>query len=249
MFARLIAPAFASALALAAPAGAMDLTELTDAERAQFRAEVRAYLMENPEVILQAVEQMQNRQAEAQMQADFDLVTANADEIFDDGYSWVGGNPDGDITLVEFLDYRCGYCKRAHGEVAKLLETDGNIKLIVKEFPILGDQSMLASRFAVATKQVAGGDAYKQLNDALMAFNGEVSLPALRRLGESFDLDVPAIEAKMDSDEVIQEITQTRALAQKLQITGTPTFVMQDEMLRGYLPYDQMIALVDEKRG
>ncbi|MEP2955496.1 MAG: DsbA family protein [Sulfitobacter sp.] len=249
MFTRLIAPAFASALALAAPAGAMDLTELTDAERAQFRAEVRAYLMENPEVILQAVEQMQNRQAEAQMQADFDLVTANADEIFDDGYSWVGGNPDGDITLVEFLDYRCGYCKRAHGEVAKLLETDGNIKLIVKEFPILGDQSMLASRFAVATKQVAGGDAYKQLNDALMAFNGEVSLPALRRLGESFDLDVPAIEAKMDSNEVIQEITQTRALAQKLQITGTPTFVMQDEMLRGYLPYDQMMALVDEKRG
>jgi len=249
MFARLVAPAFASALALATPAVAMDLTELTDAERAQFRAEVRAYLMENPEVILQAVEQMQNRQAEAQMQADFDLVTANADEIFDDGYSWVGGNPDGDITLVEFLDYRCGYCKRAHGEVAKLLETDGNIKLIVKEFPILGDQSMLASRFAVATKQVAGGDAYKQLNDALMAFNGEVSLPALRRLGESFDLDVPAIEAKMDSDEVIQEITQTRALAQKLQITGTPTFVMQDEMLRGYLPYDQMMALVDEKRG
>ncbi len=249
MFARLVAPAFASALALATPAVAMDLTELTDAERAQFRAEVRAYLMENPEVILQAVEQMQNRQAEAQMQADFDLVTANADEIFDDGYSWVGGNPDGDITLVEFLDYRCGYCKRAHGEVAKLLETDGNIKLIVKEFPILGDQSLLASRFAVATKLVAGGDAYKQLNDALMAFNGEVSLPALRRLGESFELDVAAIEAKIDSDEVTQEIAQTRALAQKLQITGTPTFVMQDEMLRGYLPYDQMMALVEEKRG
>jgi len=249
MFTRLIAPAFASALALAAPAGAMDLTELTDAERAQFRAEVRAYLMENPEVILQAVEQMQNNQAQAQMQADFDLVSANADAIFDDGYSWVGGNPDGDITLVEFLDYRCGYCKRAHGEVAKLLETDGNIKLIVKEFPILGEQSMLASRFAVATKQVAGGDAYKQLNDALMAFNGEVSMPALRRLGESFDLDVAAIEAEMGSDEVTQEIATTRALAEKLQITGTPTFVMQDEMLRGYLPYDQMMALVEEKRG
>ncbi|SDF37880.1 DsbA family protein [Sulfitobacter delicatus] len=249
MFARLIAPAFASALALTAPAQAMDLTELTDAERAQFRAEVRAYLMENPEVILQAVEQMQNRQAEAQMQADFDLVTAHADEIFNDGYSWVGGNPEGDITLVEFLDYRCGYCKRAHDEVAKLLETDGNIKMIVKEFPILGEQSMLASRFAVATKQVAGDDEYKQLNDALMAFNGDITMPALRRLAESFDLDAEAIEAKMDSEEVTQEIAQTRALAQKLQITGTPTFVMQDEMLRGYLPYDQMMALVEEKRG
>ena len=248
MFTRLIAPALASGLALAAPAQAMDLTELSDAERAQFRAEVRAYLMENPEVILEAVEQMQNRQAEAQMQADFDLVAANADEIFDDGYSWVGGNPEGDITLVEFLDYRCGYCKRAHGEVAKLLETDGNIKLIVKEFPILGEQSMLASRFAVATKQVAGDDAYKQVNDALMAFNGAVSLPALRRLGNSLDLDVAAIEARMGDDAVTQEIARTRALAEKLQITGTPTFVMQDEMLRGYLPYDQMMALVDEKR-
>ncbi|MGR3547717.1 MAG: DsbA family protein, partial [Roseovarius sp.] len=81
------------------------------------------------------------------------------------------------------------------------------------------------------------------------AFNGAVTLPALRRLGESFDLDVAAIEAEMDSDAVTQEIAQTRALAQKLQITGTPTFVMQDEMLRGYLPYDQMMALVEEKRG
>lgn len=248
MFTRLIAPALVSGLALAAPAQAMDLTELSDAERAQFRAEVRAYLMENPEVILEAVEQMQNRQAEAQMQADFDLVAANADEIFDDGYSWVGGNPEGDITLVEFLDYRCGYCKRAHGEVAKLLETDGNIKLIVKEFPILGEQSMLASRFAVATKQVAGDDAYKQVNDALMAFNGAVSLPALRRLGENLDLDVAAIEARMGDDDITQEIARTWELAEKLQITGTPTFVMQDEMLRGYLPYDQMMALVEEKR-
>ncbi|NUH66309.1 DsbA family protein [Sulfitobacter sp. S0837] len=249
MFARLIAPAFVSALALAAPVQAMDLTELTDAERAQFRAEVRAYLMENPEVILQAVEQMQTQQAEAQMQADFDLVEAHADEIFNDGYSWVGGNPEGDITLVEFLDYRCGYCKRAHDEVAKLLETDGNIKLIVKEFPILGEQSMLASRFAVATKQVAGDDEYKQLNDALMAFNGDVTMAALRRLAEGLGLDADAIEAKMGSDAVTQEIAETRALAQKLQITGTPTFVMKDEMLRGYLPYDQMMAFVKEKRG
>ena len=247
MMHRLIAPIFAATLAL--PAAAMDLTELTDAERAQFRAEVRAYLMDNPEVIMEAVTLLQNREAEAQARADDNLVSDNAAAIFDDGYSWVGGNPDGDITLVEFLDYRCGYCKRAHGEVAKLLETDGNIRLIVKELPILGDQSVLASRFAIATKQIAGDDSYKAVNDALMAYNGDVTLPALRRLGSTFGLEMDAIEARMDSDEVTMEIAQTRALAQKLQITGTPTFVMQDEMLRGYLPYDQMMALVEEKRG
>ncbi|KIN66402.1 Outer membrane protein [Sulfitobacter noctilucicola] len=247
MMRQFIAPVLAGALAL--PAAAMDLKALTDEERALFRAEVRAYLMDNPEVIMQAVELLQNREAEAQEIADLTLVSDNAGDIFDDGFSYVGGNPDGDITLVEFLDYRCGYCKRAHDEVAKLLETDGNIRLIVKEFPILGEQSVIASRFAVATKQVAGDESYKAVNDALMAFNGDVTLPALRRLASTFGLDADAIEARMDSDEVTAEIAATRALAQKLSITGTPTFVMHDEMLRGYLPYDQMKAIVDEKRG
>jgi protein-disulfide isomerase len=244
---RLIAPLFAATLAL--PAEATDLSNMTDAERAQFRAEVRAYLMDNPEIIMEAVELLQTRETEAQAQADFTLVSDNAADIFDDGYSWVGGNPDGDITLVEFLDYRCGYCKRAHDEVAKLLESDGNIRLIVKEFPILGDQSVLASRFAVATKQIAGNDSYKAVNDALMAFNGEVTMAALRRMGNTFGLDTDAIEAQMQSEEVTAEIARTRALAQRLRISGTPTFVMQDEMLRGYLPYDQMKAIVAEKRG
>tara|TARA_R110002124_G_scaffold137114_2_gene299985 strand:- start:614 stop:1357 length:744 start_codon:yes stop_codon:yes gene_type:complete len=247
MMPRLIAPVLAAALAL--PASAMDLTELTDAERAQFRAEVRSYLMDNPEVIMEAVELLQTREAQQQAQADVNMVSDNADAIFNDGYSWVGGNPDGDITLVEFLDYRCGYCKRAHGEVAKLLETDGNIRLIVKELPILGEESVLASRFAVATKQVAGDESYKALNDALMSFNGAVTPASLRRLAETLDLDADAIEAKMASEEVTAEIAATRALAQKLQISGTPTFVMHDEMLRGYLPYDEMQALVAEKRG
>jgi protein-disulfide isomerase len=247
MMSRLIAPVLAATLAL--PASAMDLTELTDAERAQFRAEVRSYLMDNPEVIMEAVELLQNREADAQAQADVSMVSDNADVIFDDGYSWVGGNPEGDITLVEFLDYRCGYCKRAHGEVAKLLETDGNIRLIVKELPILGDDSVLASRFAIATKQVAGGDAYRAMNDALMAFKGSITVASMRRIADELDLDADAIEARMDSKDVTAEIAGTRALAQKLQISGTPTFVMHDEMLRGYLPYDQMQALVAEKRG
>ena len=251
MMPRLFAPVSAVVLAaaLALPASAMDLTELTEAERAQFRAEVRAYLMDNPEVIMEAVELLQSREAEAQAQADVNMVSDNAEAIFDDGYSWVGGNPEGDITLVEFLDYRCGYCKRAHGEVAKLLETDGNIRIIVKELPILGEDSVLASRFAIATKQVEGGDAYKAMNDALMAYSGSITVPAMRRIAETLDLDAGAIEARMDSEEVTQEIAQTRALAQTLQISGTPTFVVHDEMLRGYLPYDQMRAIVDDKRG
>ena len=247
MFNRLIAPVFAGLLAL--PAAALDLEQMSDTERSQFRAEVRAYLMDNPEVIMEAVKLLQTRDAEQQVQTDLNLVSANADALFNDGYSWVGGNPDGDIVLVEFLDYRCGYCKRAHDVVATLLETDGNIKLIVKEFPILGEQSTLASRFAVATKQVAGSDSYKAVTDALMTFDGDITPLTLRRLGSTYGLDMDAIEARMDSEEVTNEIAQTRALAQKLSISGTPTFVMHDELLRGYLPFDQMQEMVAQKRG
>ncbi|MEP3441482.1 MAG: DsbA family protein [Sulfitobacter sp.] len=235
--------------AVATAGFAQDLTPMTDEERALFRAEVRSYLLDNPEVIMQAVEVLQTREAENQAKADFDLVAQNADALFDDGYSYVGGNPDGDIVLVEFLDYRCGYCRRAHSEVAELLETDGNIKLIVKELPILGDGSVLASRFAVAVKQLAGGDSYKAIGDALMSFQGDITLPALRRLGSTFGLDMEAIEARMDSEDVTAEIAQTRALAGALAINGTPTFVMQDELLRGYLPLQQMQAIVSDKRS
>ncbi|WP_300058052.1 DsbA family protein [uncultured Roseobacter sp.] len=245
MLTRLTLPAL---LALALPASALDLQSMTEEERDLFRSEVRSYLMDNPEVIMEAVQALEARQAEAQAQADLTLVSDHAEAIFDDGFSFVGGNPEGDITLVEFMDYRCGFCKRAYGEVEKLLESDGNIRFIVKEFPILGEQSLLASRFAIATRQLEGDDAYKALHDALMEFNGDITLPALRRLSDTYGLDAEAIEARMDDESVTEEIRKTRALAQQLQITGTPTFVMHDEMLRGFLPYDQMKDLVAEKR-
>jgi len=233
---------------ISAPAQALDLNSMSNAERALFRAEVRAYLMDNPEVIIEAVNVLEQRQAVAETAADQMLVLQNAAELFDDGFSWVGGNPDGDITLVEFLDYRCAYCRRAMPEVAKLLAADGNIRLIVKELPILGDDSLVTSRFAVATKLVAGADAYKQVHDALMAYNGEISDVALRRLSDGLGLDTDAIMARMAGDDISEQLAKTRALAGQLNISGTPTFVLEDELLRGYLPADQMAALISEKR-
>lgn len=241
-------PALALSL-LTGPAIAVDLNAMTDTERAAFRAEVRAYLLDNPEIILEAVQLLEERQQNAQAQADFDLVADNAAEIFDDGYSWVGGNPDGDITLVEFMDYRCGFCRRAVPEVERLLAEDGNIRLIIKEFPILGEASEVSSRFAIATRQIAGPEAYKQAHDALVELSADPSEPVLRRLAEGLGLDADAILAAMQSGAVSDEIARTRALAQRLQVNGTPTFVLQDELLRGFLPADQMAALVAEKRS
>ena len=240
--------ACAAALALAAPAGAADLTEMTPEERAAFRAEVRAYLLENPEVIMEAVAVLEQREAAARDAADRELIAENAEAIFDDGYSWVGGNPEGDITLVEFIDYRCSYCRRAHEDVNELVESDGDIRLVIKEFPILGPDSMASSRFAIAAKQVAGDAAYHAAKEALIRMTGEVNEVTLGRLADSLGLDADAILVQMQSPEVTEEIARTRALADRLGISGTPTFVLPDRMLRGYAPLDAMRQIVAEVR-
>ena len=247
---RPLLPAMALAMAslTALPAQALDLEDMSQPERDAFRAEIRSYLLDNPEVIMEAVAVLEQRQAEAQAQNDIELVNANSEAIFNDGHSWIGGNPDGDITLVEFMDYKCGYCKRAFPEVNDLLEFDGNIKLIVKELPILGEQSVLASRFAIATLQTLGDEAYEQIHDALMVFSGDITQTALNRMAEGFGLDAAAIEAQMDSDAVNTVIAENRALAQRLNISGTPSFVMNDQMLRGYLPLDEMQRVAAEIR-
>lgn len=242
----ILAAAFA---ALALPGQALDIGQMTDEERAIFREEVRAYLLDNPEVIMEAVAVLEQRQAAGQAAQDMNLVQVNAEDIFDDGFSWVGGNPNGDVTLVEFVDYRCGYCRRAHDEVKELVESDGNIRIIVKEFPILGESSMQSSRFAIAVKQLEGADAYEAANDALIRLRSDANARSLRKLASSLGLDADAILAHMESEDVSREIQMTRELAQRLQITGTPTFVMQDDMLRGYLPLEQMRELVASKRG
>ncbi|MEO3414024.1 DsbA family protein [Roseovarius sp. CAU 1744] len=236
------------AASLAVPVQALDLSQMSDAEQDAFRAEIRAYLLENPEVIMEAIEVLEQRQATARAQEDSDLVQVNAEDIFNDGHSWVGGNPDGDITLVEFMDYRCGYCRRAFGEVEALLEQDGNIRFVIKEFPILGEESMTASRFAIATQQVAGDDAYKLVHDTLIAFNGAVNEASLIRIADSLGLDPHPIIAHMDSDDVSSIISENRQLAQRLAISGTPSFVMANQMLRGYLPAEDMQLLADEIR-
>ncbi|MBC7141234.1 MAG: DsbA family protein [Rhodobacteraceae bacterium] len=235
---------------LASPAAAFDVSAMSEAERTAFRAEIRAYLLENPEVLSEAIEVLQSRQAEAAAQGDLDLVKANAGDLFEDGYSFVGGNPDGSLTIVEFIDYRCGYCRKAHADVKELVSSDGDIRYIVKEFPILGDQSVIASRFAIATLHVAGKEAYEKVNAGFYeSFRGDVTEETLIAFATELGLDSAAIMARMDAPEVTRVIEDNHLLAQRMQISGTPTFVMGEQMLRGYAPLDTMREIVAEERG
>ena len=240
----------AFALLLAGPAAAFDPAKMSEAERTAFDAQVRAYLLEHPEVIMEAIDILRQREAEAAAKGDLDLVKANADDIFRDGHSYVGGNPDGTLTVVEFIDYRCGYCRKAHAEVAELVRSDGNIRYVVKEFPILGEDSVIASRFAISALNTLGREAYEKINAGFYeSFRGDVTPDTLLAFAGELGLDGKTILAGMDAPEVTKVIEENHRLAERLQVSGTPTFVMGDQMLRGYAPLETMRAIVAGERG
>lgn len=250
------ATALAALLALGAtPLLAQNATgmEMSDAERDAFRAEVRAYLMENPEVIFEAVAEFERRTAQAQAEMDTTLVEINADEIFADGHSWVGGNPDGDITLVEFMDYRCSFCARAYPQMMDFVNADGNVRLVIKEFPILGPQSDAMSRFAIAVQHNASDAVYFEAHDRLINWDGDFTETSARLLAGELGLDADQILAYMPSGEIDAILRANRELAQRLQISGTPTFVIGDgtvgELLRGFLPSEGLHEAADSLRG
>ncbi|RHZ94849.1 DsbA family protein [Cereibacter sphaeroides] len=238
------AAALAGALALAPAARA----EMSAAEREAFRAEVRAYLLENPEVLMEAFTALEQRQQLDQVNADLARLQDHASEIYTDPASWAGGNLQGDITVVEFIDYRCGYCRKANAEVEELVASDGNIRFVLKEYPILGEESVLASRFAISVLQIAGPEPYKAVHDKLIAFRGDITTEALGRLADEMKLDRASILAHMDKDEVTAVIAANHKLAATLEISGTPTFVVDRTMVRGYVPLDGMRQIVEGQR-
>jgi protein-disulfide isomerase len=227
----------------------MALAEMTPAERAQFRAEVRAFLLEEPEVLIEAMDVLRSQEEQNAAQRDLQMLRDNADLIYRDPNSWAGGNLDADLTIVEFVDYRCGYCRKAHDEVAALVKTDGNIRLVLKEFPILGEQSLLSSQFAIAVRQLHGDDAYKAAHDALIVLRGDANAETLGRLAADLGHDPAPILARMKSPEVQAVIDTNHALGTMMEINGTPTFVIDETMVRGYVPLDGMRQIVAGQRA
>lgn len=225
-------------LSMAATAPAAVTTDLSDT--AALHAEIRNYILRNPEVLVEAFEILEQRQQLENVQADFERVSANADALWNDPASYVGGNPDGPIVIVEFLDYKCGFCKRAHPEMKALIERNDDIRLIRKEFPILGPESILGSRAAIAVLLNDGPEAYNSFSDSLMEFGGQIREPVLRRLAERAGADADAMMETMNTVEVNRIIQANRALGQRLGISGTPSYVFGDRLVRGFLPLDRM---------
>ncbi len=161
---------------------------------------------------MEAIQVLEARRASDARKVDSEMIATHGQQLFHDANSWVGGNPDGDVTLVEFSDYRCGYCKQAHPELQELLRRDPNIRLVVKEFPILGPDSVAAARMATAALDLDRSK-YGALNDALMSFEGQLTEAAAYQIANHAGYDIAALKARAASAEIEARIGDTYALA------------------------------------
>ncbi|MEM9798031.1 MAG: DsbA family protein [Pseudomonadota bacterium] len=235
----LLLPALIAGLALPLSAGAQ---EMSDEEIKQLALQA---ILENPEVVMEAIQILREREAaEAQAQAQA-VLEGSRESLEADPNAPVLGNPDGDVTLIEFFDYNCPYCKRAGEEVAKLLESDGNIRVVYREWPILGEGSVFAARAALAAREQ---DRYPEFHEALMTARGRLGETSVLKIAADLGLDIDKLRADMQSPDVQAHIDTSMQLAQSLGLTGTPGFVVGEEMAPGFLEAAQLQELVDAAR-
>ncbi len=237
----LAAASIASAEEPAAPKAGFD-----EAETRAIEEIVKQYLLDHPEVLLQSLRSLEERERLAQIEAQRAAVLANADSLKRDPGSPVVGNPEGNVTVVEFFDYRCPYCKRVTADLMDTVEKDGSIRLVFKEFPILGPESVVASRAALA----AGlQDRYRDFHIALMTMPGDLTEDRILSMAERMGLDVARLQADMQSEAVEEQLRANHGLARQLQINGTPAFVIGDEVVPGALTMPQLLDMVSRERA
>ena len=237
---------FCLLLASVFPATGSDLRNLTPDERAAFEDMVREYLMENPEVMiesLRAYEQLLKSPGR-----DMEMITLYRDEIFNSPESWSGGNPDGDVTVVEFIDYRCQFCRNMFDIVERVIASDSGVRFVIKEFPILGEESLIMAKVAIASRILAGDESYKEVHDLLMTGTG-LDDSVITDLANRLGTEESEFAKLVVSDEILPPIEESYFLAEQLQINGTPAFIIGTKIYRGALTEEELVNAIEIARS
>jgi protein-disulfide isomerase len=241
----LAALALACAFLTAAAPHSVGAAEISPEQRQAIEAIIHDYLMQNPDVLIEAL-----RTAEDKASRDSDAKAAavlkdRRQEVFDDPATPVGGNPQGDVTIVEFFDYRCPYCKQVQPSLQALLEEDHNLRFIYKEMPVLGAASVTAAHAALAARLQGK---YETFHAAMMAAKGQITEDVVYKIAGSVGLDVDRLKSDMTSPEVERAVKANLALASALDIRGTPGFIIGDHIVPGAIELDTLKTLVADAR-
>lgn len=209
---------------------------------------VRETLIQNPEIIQEALIELERRNTVAQADAQRKAVDSEKARLTDPATSVILGNPQGDVTLVEFMDYNCGFCKRAMEDVRVLMKDDPKLRVVIKDFPILGPDSVEASRVALAVKNQLQGQKYLDFHVKLMATRGRINAAKALEVAKESGADVERARKDMESAPVKEAIADTVALGDRLGLTGTPAFILGDEVVFGAVGAAALKERVDALR-
>ena len=217
----------------ALPASAQDL------DKEEIGKIVREYLLENPEIIQEALVVLERRREEREVAARAETIQSQSTILFDSVHQSELGNPDGDVTLVEFFDYNCGFCQRAFGDLVRLLDEDKNLRVVMKEFPVLGQGSVDAARVSIAVQRL-DPEKYMDFHAALLNRRGQKTQAMAIEVAEQVGVDRAAIEKALAQGDINVPIEEVYALANGLGLTGTPSYVVGDEVLMGAVGYEAL---------
>ncbi|RFC62343.1 DsbA family protein [Fulvimarina endophytica] len=231
--------------ALSLPAAAQ--SSFDDTQKSDIEAIVRAYLVEHPEVIVEAMTALRDKQDAEQKVAQAGVIESAREALTNAPEGMVLGNPDGDVTITEFFDYNCGYCRQALADMTELIEEDDEIRFVLKEFPILGPGSLEASRVAMAVRDLSPDD-YQAFHTTLLGKRGGADKASALAVAEDLGIDTAKIEEKLAVSANMGALQEVQVLANDLQINGTPTYVIGNEVLQARIGVDGLRTIVASMR-
>jgi protein-disulfide isomerase len=235
---RLLAPALL-VLALCGAPQIASAQSFSDTQRSDIESIVKNYLIAHPEVLEEAMAELTKRQTAAETEKHEMSVAKNADTIFNSPRGVTLGNKDGDVTFVEFFDYNCGYCKRAMADMLELMKTDPKLKVVLKEFPVLGPGSVEAAQVAVAARmQDPAGKKYLDFHQKLLGGRGQADKAHAMAAAKDAGFDMARLEKDIASPEVRATIEENFKLAEDMGMNGTPSYVIGKEVVVGAVGLD-----------
>jgi protein-disulfide isomerase len=228
---RPLALAAALAVAAAMPAAAQDFSP---AQRGEIEKIIKDYLIKNPEVLQEAMAELEKKQQVAESEKARSAIKNHSEALFNSPRQVTLGNPQGDVTFVEFFDYNCGYCKRALTDMMELMSKDPKLKVVLKEFPVLGPSSVEVAQVAVAVRmQDKTGKKYLEFHQKLLTGRGQVDKAKAMAAAKEIGLDMARIEKDLKSDEIGKTLEESMKLAEALGLNGTPSYVINNDVVIG----------------
>src|SRR4051812_32396745 len=224
----------ALALVLGASVAPAHAQSFSGPQRTEIEKIIKDYLLAHPEVLQEAMAELEKKQAVAESEKARTAVKNHSDAIFNSPRQVVLGNPQGDVTFVEFFDYNCGYCKKAMSDMVELMGKDPKLKVVLKEFPVLGQGSVEAAQVAVAVRmQDKTGKKYLEFHQKLLAGRGQADKTRAMAVAKEIGLDMARLEKDLKSEEVTESIAESMKLAEALGLNGTPSYVIGRDVVVG----------------